>query len=82
MSPDITVINNIEEDHLDIYKDLNDIKDNFIKFTNQSKKGSIAILNGDDENIASIIPYLKSEDIIKFGLSTLNNVMQIKFNII
>jgi len=74
LSPDITIINNIEEDHLDIYKDLNDIKDNFIKFTNQSKKGSIAILNGDDENIASIIPYLKSENIIKFGLSNLNNI--------
>ena len=55
LKPDIAVITSIDEDHLDIYKDLNDIKYNFGLFLEGSKPGSKVIYCGDDGNIKSFI---------------------------
>jgi UDP-N-acetylmuramate--alanine ligase len=56
LSPQVIVLNNLEEDHLDFYRDLDDIKRHFQKFIDSLplKKGFLAY-NGDDENIASLI---------------------------
>lgn len=50
--PKTTIITNIELDHVDYYKDLDDIKSAYIAFANQTEKQIIAC--GDDENIRSI----------------------------
>jgi UDP-N-acetylmuramate--alanine ligase len=55
LKADIIVITNIDEDHLDIYKDLDDIKNTFRKFCEQSKENSNIIYYGDDKNISSFI---------------------------
>lgn len=49
--PTVSVILNIEEDHLDFFKDIDDIKDSFAKFMCNTKSGGIIIANGDDGNV-------------------------------
>ncbi|MBO5739344.1 UDP-N-acetylmuramate--L-alanine ligase [bacterium] len=60
--PDILVINNLEEDHLDFYKNgMDDIKNVFNKAISQSKK---VIINADDKGCE-----LLSGEFITFGLT-------------
>lgn len=63
LRPDIAVITNIDEDHLDIYKDLDDIKDTFRQFCERTKYGSYIIYCGDDNNIKSFINTVNREKI-------------------
>jgi UDP-N-acetylmuramate--alanine ligase len=50
LEPQMIVLTNIEEDHLDFYKDLNHIKDTFQNFVNKTQGGGITIWNADDKN--------------------------------
>ncbi len=50
--PQTTVITNIEEDHLDVYRDLQHIIDTFQEIA--AKTEGTVIVNGDDENSSSI----------------------------
>lgn len=52
--PTHTVILNIDREHLDIYRDLKDIKDTFLRFVSQTKPSGNLILNRDDKNIFSL----------------------------
>jgi len=55
LSPTTIVLTNVEEDHLDFYKDLTDIKNHFQKYLDSLPldNGFLAY-NGDDENIAEL----------------------------
>ncbi|MCM8785089.1 MAG: UDP-N-acetylmuramate--L-alanine ligase [Candidatus Omnitrophica bacterium] len=57
--PEIAIITNIEKDHLDYYKDINDIKNAFLQFTQNIKPDGILIYCGEDRNLKSIIKKLK-----------------------
>jgi UDP-N-acetylmuramate--alanine ligase len=57
--PKTTIITNIELDHVDYYKDLDDIKSAYISFANQTDKRIIAC--GDDDNIRSIRNQINKE---------------------
>lgn len=46
--PDLLVINNIEFDHADIFKDLDEIKRSFILMLRQVPKNGLIVVNGDD----------------------------------
>ena len=60
--PDILVINNLEEDHLDFYKNgMSDLVKTFNQAISQSKK---VVVNADDEGIK-----LLNGDFITFGLN-------------
>ena len=59
LSPIINVITTIDEDHLDNYKDINEIKDTFVKFANRIPFYGCNIICGEDENIRSILPRIK-----------------------
>lgn len=48
LTPAHALITNIEEDHLDYYKDLNHIKETFFKFSNQVDNEGNLIINADD----------------------------------
>ena len=50
--PDYAIITNIELDHIDYYKDMNDYVSAFQSFANQVKK-SIVIF-GDDEHLKNL----------------------------
>ncbi len=66
--PTIAVITNIEEDHLDFFKDLDDIKESFRKFACLTKDKGCVIACGDDENV---IDTLKDSNlnVIYYGLN-------------
>ena len=55
LTPIVAVVTNIEADHLDIYRDLDDIKDAFVQFANSVPFFGAAILCLDDENVRSIL---------------------------
>lgn len=52
--PSIGVILNIEEDHLDFFKDLEDIRNSFHRFASQIAKDGTLIINGQIENLSQI----------------------------
>lgn len=66
--PKIGIILNIDEDHLDYFKDLDHIVNAFVKFTKNIPKDGLLIINGDDYNAGKIKPYYKGK-LKTFGLS-------------
>lgn len=67
-NPTTVAILNIDEDHLDYYRDINHISSSFIKFANiPGKKGKVFI-NLDDVNTRKIIGKIQS-NVITFGIS-------------
>lgn len=61
--PKIAVINNIEEDHLDYYKDVNDIIKTFQKYIKNNIKNNTLIVNDDDKNIKKILKIYKRKPV-------------------
>jgi len=55
LKPDIIVITNIDEDHLDVYADLADISNNFKLFCQNSKDDSKLVYCGDRPNVTAIV---------------------------
>jgi UDP-N-acetylmuramate--alanine ligase len=55
LTPQILIITNIEEDHLDYYKDLNEIMDAFKELAERVKDGGFIITNLNNENIKKVI---------------------------
>ena len=49
-SPDCAVVTNVDRDHLDTYRDIDDISQTFTKFIGQIKASGCVIINHDDEN--------------------------------
>ncbi len=70
-SPTVAVINNIEEDHLDFFKDLAEIKASFRHFAKLVPPEGVVIANGDDANTADA---LRGLSYLRFGLGTDNDV--------
>lgn len=64
--PTMAVILNIEEDHLDFFKDIQDIRNSFRQFAKKVPENGAVILNGDIENPAEIVSGVKGR-VITFG---------------
>ena len=58
-SPAIAAVTNIDLEHLDFYKDIEDIKDKFVQFINSVPFYGLAILCLDNEHIQNILPRVK-----------------------
>ena len=68
LSPSLAVITNVEADHLDIYDNLDDVKQAFIDFANKVPFYGAVVLCLDDSNVRSIIPEIDRR-IISYGLT-------------
>nr|WP_320013576.1 UDP-N-acetylmuramate--L-alanine ligase [uncultured Desulfobacter sp.] len=55
-SPSIAAVTNIDLEHLDFYKDIEDIKNNFVQFINSVPFYGLAILCLDNPHIQDILP--------------------------
>lgn len=64
--PRIGIILNIEEDHLDFFKDIHDIRNSFYRFAKLLPKNGALIINGDIENYKELTQDLSCQ-IISFG---------------
>src|SRR2546426_3068454 len=66
LSPTIAVVTNIEADHLDHYRDLEDIQAAFLTFINKVPFYGAAILCLDEPAVQSLIPKIKRR-IVTYG---------------
>ena len=65
--PTIAVILNIREDHLDFFKDLQDIRNSFRRFAALTPERGLVVISGEIENLEEITEGL-SCDVVTFGL--------------
>ncbi len=68
LSPFIAVLTNLDEEHLDQYKNVEEIKKTFVNFANKVPFYCPVILCLDDANLQSLIPKLERR-IITYGFS-------------
>lgn len=68
--PTLAVITNIEMEHVDHYKDLDEIKASFVQFANSVPFYGAAIVCIDDKHANSIIPEIKNRRVITYGLTS------------
>jgi UDP-N-acetylmuramate--alanine ligase len=66
LSPTVAVVNNIEADHLDIYRDLADIERTFAEFA----RGARAIVLCADDAGANAMKTPSSAEVIRFGITS------------
>ena len=64
LSPDVAVVTNIEADHLDIYRDLDDIKGAFAQYVRGARW---VVLCADDAN-ANALPTPASAEVVRYGI--------------
>ncbi len=57
--PRIGVLTSLEADHLDIYKDLDDLKQTFVKYANQVAFDGVVIVCTDELNLKEILPKIE-----------------------
>ena len=69
----IGIINNIDLEHLDFYRDLNHIKDSFIQYAKNIPFFGMLFLCVDDKNVREIKKELTEKKIISYGLSSQAN---------
>jgi len=80
LSPTIAVVTNINLEHLDFYKNLDEIKESFINFINKIPFYGLSILCHDDENIRDLIPKIEKR-FITYGLSNNSNLKAINISV-
>jgi UDP-N-acetylmuramate--alanine ligase len=66
--PSIAVINNIDAEHLDIYKDFEDLKDTFTVFANKAPFYGFVAVCLDDVGVKEILGSIKKK-VVTYGLS-------------
>lgn len=76
-SPAHIIVTNIDLDHLDYYKNLEDYIKAFKEFFSKLPNKGLLIANGDDANIASALKGIDPKQIILYGQGS-NNHYQIK----
>jgi UDP-N-acetylmuramate: L-alanyl-gamma-D-glutamyl-meso-diaminopimelate ligase len=55
--PECAIVNNIEFDHADIFRDLDEIRLTFQRLLNSVPRNGLVLLNGDDRNCLSLKSY-------------------------
>src|SRR5437868_3130215 len=73
LAPILAVVTNIDREHLDHYKDLDEICRAFVEFINRVPFYGAAVLCLDDENIQRILPRINRR-VITYGNSAQANV--------
>ncbi len=68
LSPVISIITSIDADHLDKYKNIEEIKSAFVEFANRVPFYGCTILAYDDENVRDVIKRIRRRT-ITYGLS-------------
>jgi UDP-N-acetylmuramate--alanine ligase len=68
LNPTMAVVTNIDAEHLDTYKDLDDIKRTFKDFLARLPFYGKAFLCNDDEHVRAILP-LHHVNVVKYGLT-------------
>lgn len=70
-APKAEIILNIDNDHLDYYKSIDNIKEAFIKYIKLLPDDGILVYNADDPNCAHLSQYTKAKG-LTFGINSSN----------
>ena len=79
MNPDIAVILNIDEDHLDFFGNLDNIKKSFREFAEKTTR--VIVYNGDDENTIDTLKGIEGKKLISVGTKESNEWVAKNINI-
>ncbi len=79
LRPDIIVVNNIELDHIDIYKSEKSLKSAFRAFLNNLKDEGTVVANYDDKNVKELVDPI-DEVVIDFGIKGTNRISKVKMS--
>ena len=71
LDPDIAIILNVDADHLEYFKNIENIIKSFNKFAKMANKA--VIYNGDDANTLKAVADVGGKDMITFGLDKSND---------
>ena len=71
-NPYISIITNVEEDHLDYFSDINHIISSFVKFARLNSPDGCIIVCSDDKNATSVVQNIDKK-VIKYGIIGTNN---------
>jgi len=66
--PELVVVNNIEFDHADIFRDLDDIKTSFRRLLNIVPENGMVLINGDDANCVEVARDCRAQ-LVEVGFS-------------
>ncbi len=66
--PELLIVNNVEFDHADIFKDLDEIKTSFRRLINIVPENGMVLINGDDPNCVEIARDCRAQ-LVECGLS-------------
>ncbi|MGH2569243.1 MAG: UDP-N-acetylmuramate--L-alanine ligase, partial [Bacteroidota bacterium] len=69
LTPTIAVLTTLETDHLDCYRDLEDIKGAFIQFASRVPFYGFVVLSLDEPALIDIMPQLSKKKTITYGLN-------------
>ncbi|MBN1398225.1 MAG: UDP-N-acetylmuramate--L-alanine ligase [Bacteroidetes bacterium] len=69
ITPTIAVLTTLETDHLDCYRDLEDIKSAFIQFASKVPFYGFIVLCLDEPALLDIMPHLSKKTIVTYGLN-------------
>jgi len=76
--PQVAVLNNLEFDHADIFRDLEDVKRTFRHFLKIVPGSGQVLLNGDDDNLLSLLPVPWTQ-VYRVGLGENNDLRIVDF---
>jgi UDP-N-acetylmuramate: L-alanyl-gamma-D-glutamyl-meso-diaminopimelate ligase len=77
-APNIAVLNNLEFDHADIFRDLADVQRTFRHLTRIVPRSGWLVLNGDDDNLRALGP-MPWTQVLRVGTGEENDVRIIDF---
>ena len=69
LAPIVAVVTNIEEEHMDCYRDIDDIRETYVQFLNKVPFFGFDMVCLDDANIQNILPLLERK-VITYGSHT------------
>jgi UDP-N-acetylmuramate: L-alanyl-gamma-D-glutamyl-meso-diaminopimelate ligase len=72
-APNIAVLNNLEFDHADIFRDLADVQRTFLHLTRIVPRNGYVVMNGDDANL-KVLGALPWTRIVRVGIGPDNDV--------
>ena len=79
LNPNVIIINNIELDHVDIYKNEDALLKSFADFILKIKPNGTFVINWDDRNIKSLFKSRK-KNILKYGIKATGLVTKLRNN--
>jgi len=71
--PIMTVVTNVDADHLDYYKDIDEIDEAFVQFMNQIPFYGTNVVCGDDPGVQRLLPQIK-RPVLSYGFGPENHL--------